>query len=592
MAEEPLLGVDPLTDFLYGDPRFTKIEMMSPLEGSTGSVTEVGDEQSDFDNDDSKSTGSITETKHEPNDNEQLTSVNTETVSAQHGRVSCRDSGQYSANIRSSSTGSINGDGQKQDGIVKGDAAGSFGASQPKRIVITSAQSPPRDPGFFIASHLRDKNILYEDLEMHKHKGLAHLFTAIQTVLIILYHSAGPRSMQDILCECIQMSIHYVTQLFDRGRYIASKVFADCLRLFDWDITTTIDGNSRPLISLPDPVASILVTDIYRMLVLPVNRFNPKDKFSNRFLGLPPELRNMIYNMVFCLPKSGLNLYGIFGRDESRYFSMLTRSLNEHKPLNDWESLRRYNYTDFIRSFPTSVLLSLLQVNRQVYLEAVGLFYYKNHFHCLDFADLHSFVKAVYSPKPLFGIDRLKYIKHLSFNFKFEDRKNAAAALTVVFEKFYNLNELGVYIDEERWETFKKKNRTPFYPSPEKYPGIDAFYNLIKMPSPKKLYVQGKCEKLKTLLLNPPRALKVNKRQRVKKGKEGVREDTDKSHGNGKGKGKGKSKGKKKDEDKWVPDKRGPWPPANEKFELKIKVEGKALETFKPNGEGGFRKVE
>ncbi|KAI7644481.1 hypothetical protein KC318_g20604, partial [Hortaea werneckii] len=67
--------------------------------------------------------------------------------------------------------------------------------------------------------------------------------------------------------------------------------------------------------------------------------------------------------------------------------------------------------------------------------------------------------------------------------------------------------------------------------------------------------------------------------------KEGVSEDTDKSKGKG-------TKGKKKDEDKWVVDKRGPWPPTKEDFKLKIKVDGKALETFKPDGEGGFRKVE
>ncbi|KAI7543269.1 hypothetical protein KC331_g7492 [Hortaea werneckii] len=559
MAEQPPEGVDPIFAFLNDDSRFANIEMMSALEGyifwgyeddhrtnssssSTGSITEAGDEQSDIDDDEF------------------------------------------------ASTGSTDGAGQEPDGIGQGDAADSDGPSQASPIVITSAQWPPSDPMFFFNTHLRDKNLLYGNLEMHKNKGLAHLFTAIETVAIILYHSAGPRSEGDILCECIQMSIHYVTQLFERGNYIASKDFAHCFQLFDWDITTTLDRNSHPLISLPDSVASILVTDIHPVLLLPVNRFDPEDEFSNRFLGLPPELRNIIYNMVFQLPKSGLNLYRKTGPDEPRYFSMMTRSLNERKPLDSWESFR-FNSTDFIRSFPTSVLLSLLQVNKQIYLEAVGLFYYKNHFYCYGFADLHSFVKAISSPKPVLGIDRSQFINHLSFNFNFEDRKKAAEVLKVVFEKFYNLKELGVYIDEERWEMFKKKDRTPFYHSPEKYTGIDAFYNLIKMPTLVVLDVQGKCKKLKTLLLNPPRALEVNKRQRVKKGKEGegqkegVSEDTDKSKGKG-------TKGKKKDEDKWVVDKRGPWPPTNEHFELKIHVEGKDPETFKPDGEGGFRKVE
>ncbi|KAI7265676.1 hypothetical protein KC343_g2806 [Hortaea werneckii] len=597
MAEEPLSGLDPLTDFLYGDPRFTKIEMMSPLEGSTGSINEAGDEQSDLDNDGSKSTGSITETGDEQSDNEEFTSVNTGAMSAQQGRVPRSNTGKYLADNRSRGTGSIDGAGKEQDGIGEGDAANSVGASQPRPIVITSARWPPSDPSFFFYTHQCQKDLLYGCLKAYKNKGLAHLFPANHTVAIILYHSAGPRSMQDILCEVIQMSTHYVTQLFTQGKYIAAKNFGDCMRLFDWDITITHDGNSQPLISLPDSVASILLTDIHRALLLPPgNRFEPKDEFSNKFLELPPELRNRIYNMVFSLPGSGLKLCGNYRLAEPRYFSMLTRSLKEEKPLDSWSSFSPIGLPDSItpiRSFPTSVLLSLLLVDKQVYLEAVGLFYYNNHFYCTDFADLRSFVKAIYSPKPLFGIDRLQFIKHVSFNFNFKYRMEAAEALTAVFEKFYNLQEVGVYIDEERWEVMKKKNMTPFYPSPEKYPGIDAFYNLIKMPSLKKLYVQGKCEKLKTLLLNPPQALKVNKRQRVKKGKEaggqkeGVSENTDKSNGKGKGK-----KGKKKDEDKWVPDKRGPWPPANEKFELKIQVEGKALETFKPNGEGGFRKEE
>ncbi|KAI6907940.1 hypothetical protein KC334_g4839, partial [Hortaea werneckii] len=430
MAEQPPEGVDPIFAFLNDDSRFTNIEMMSALEGqvfwgyeddhrinsgssSTGSFTEAGEEQSDIDDD-------------------EFAHFN---IEAEHGRVPRINTGNYSANNGSSSTGSIDGAGQEPDGIGEGYAADSDGPSQASPIVVTSAQWPPSDPMFFFNTHLRDKNLLYGNLEMHKNNGLAHLFTAIQTVAIILYHSAGPRSKGDILCECIQMSIHYVTQLFERGRYIASKDFADCLQLFDWDITTTLDRNSHPLISLPDSVASILVTDIHPVLLLPVNRFDPEDEFSNRFLGLPPELRNMIYNMVFQLPKSGLNLYCKTGPDEPRYFSMITRSLNERKPLDSWESFR-FKSTDFIRSFPTSVLLSLLQVNRQIYLEAVGLFYYKNHFYCYGFADLHSFVKAISSPNPLLGIDRSQFIKQLSFNFNFEDRKKAAEVLKVVFEKF------------------------------------------------------------------------------------------------------------------------------------------------------------
>ncbi|KAI7543488.1 hypothetical protein KC331_g7372 [Hortaea werneckii] len=589
MAEHSPEGVDSTVAFLNDVRRSANIEVVSASESSTESVTEAGREQSDIDNDDSKSTGSITEAGKEQSDieNDEPTSVNIETSSSEQGRVSRRNTGNHSANNDSSRVRSIDGAGEEQYGIGKGNAS-----------------------RFFLYDHLHAKNFLYGRLVTYKNHGLAHLFSAHQTVAIVIYHSAGLRPIQDILCECINMSIHYVTQLYAQGNYFASKDFVNCIRLFDWDITIAHDGNSHPWISLPDSVASILLTDIHRALVRPGSRFDPKDEFTNRFLGLPSELRAKIYKMVFFLPESGINLCSSLRPNEPRYFSMLTRSLTERKPLNSWLSFTLYELPDsvkFVRSYPTSVLLSLLRVNRQIYLEAVGLFYSNNHFHCTDFFDLHFFVNAISSPKPSSGIDRLQFIKHLSFNFNFEHNDYAVPALTAVFEKFYNLKELGVYIDEERWEITITGNGTPYWDTPEKYPPIDAFYNLIKTPSLDVLDVQGKCEKLRALLLSPPRALKMNKRQRVKKGKEdqgqkkgkgkgkSKSKSKSKSQGQGQGQGKGKgkeNKGKKKDEDKWVVDKRGPWPPTNEHFELKIHVEGKDPETFKPNGDGGFRKVE
>lgn len=110
--------VDPIFAFLNDDSRFANIEMMSALEGyifwgyeddhrtnssssSTGSITEAGDEQSDIDDD-------------------EFAYVNTE---AEQGRASRRNTGNYSANNGSRSTGSTDGAGQEPDGIGQGDAA-------------------------------------------------------------------------------------------------------------------------------------------------------------------------------------------------------------------------------------------------------------------------------------------------------------------------------------------------------------------------------------------------------------------------------------------------------------------------------------
>lgn len=68
---------------------------------STGSITEAGDEQSDIDDD-------------------EFAHVNTE---AEQGRVSRRNTGNYSANNGTRRTGSIDEAGQEPDGIGEGDAA-------------------------------------------------------------------------------------------------------------------------------------------------------------------------------------------------------------------------------------------------------------------------------------------------------------------------------------------------------------------------------------------------------------------------------------------------------------------------------------
>ncbi|KAI9715481.1 MAG: hypothetical protein M1812_005957 [Candelaria pacifica] len=117
------------------------------------------------------------------------------------------------------------------------------------------------------------------------------------------------------------------------------------------------------------------------------------------FLKLPPEIRNQIYRLVLVYPSTVLslqvtmpNLSGIrTGRKEFR----LQRCCYHWQP--PW--------------LPPQVVLSILNVNRQVYKEAMPIFYHENHFHVWSGSNLRSFLFGI-------GSERRSWLREMTIVFQ------------------------------------------------------------------------------------------------------------------------------------------------------------------------------
>ncbi|KAI7002055.1 hypothetical protein KC359_g243 [Hortaea werneckii] len=162
------------------------------------------------------------------------------------------------------------------------------------------------------------------------------------------------------------------------------------------------------------------------------------------------------------------------------------------------------------RSRPIGAVLSLLCVNKYTYYDAIGVFYSINHFHCWDTANLSRFVQGISPstgklPKAL-QIDRRQFIKRLSFDFRCGQRFYNTQTFNANAKHCPGLTHLGVYINEDHWDA-QTYQGVALYPIPTSYPGILAFYRVLKSQYLKEINLEGTCNKMKRLLRRPPLAL-------------------------------------------------------------------------------------
>ncbi|PPJ52030.1 hypothetical protein CBER1_10397 [Cercospora berteroae] len=135
------------------------------------------------------------------------------------------------------------------------------------------------------------------------------------------------------------------------------------------------------------------------------HRLEPERSGTFDFMGLPAELREKIYKMMLVYPKRGLSV-------RSSYRGVLKGLvLTPGRPglqIDDFETITKHE-RELICLPKMCEVLSILQVSKQLYLEALPIFYRNNLFH---FSSLRVLEKAM----DFMGREVKKMIDHMQID--------------------------------------------------------------------------------------------------------------------------------------------------------------------------------
>lgn len=209
------------------------------------------------------------------------------------------------------------------------------------------------------------------------------------------------------------------------------------------------------------------------------------------FFGLPAELREVIYEMVFAYPKSGLEPTS---RIDSR-FRVSSRSFEEGLDFKTWEGTlaKRTQQNHILYLFTKSIsnILAPLTINRQFYEEAMPIFYRINHFRFTDVHGLDSFLSGL-APA------RREHLAHISFYYSSytTDEKFAENAFKLLSEIDY-LRRLDIRIFENKWTQQARPNDLKTYQSVKDIPGLKVLKSLRGL---EEVTFHGPCPKVEEML--------------------------------------------------------------------------------------------
>ncbi|KAK5138280.1 hypothetical protein LTR08_003341 [Meristemomyces frigidus] len=214
-----------------------------------------------------------------------------------------------------------------------------------------------------------------------------------------------------------------------------------------------------------------------------------RDKDATRhfpFTRLPAELRVRIYELVLGFPCTGIRVdierprFGSVRSQlyvTSRSYEANTDEGSEHKPHD-------------LKCRSSAKILALLQANKQIYQEALPVFYSINTFDIASTTHLSRFL-AIMPPSCL------KHLGHIRFTYLPSDAPGAASAFRRL-KTIEHLRELDIDIDEAAWlDHTAPRKRMQVYPDLKKLPG---FATLRSIRGLKRVSFHGDCENVKAYL--------------------------------------------------------------------------------------------
>jgi hypothetical protein len=139
----------------------------------------------------------------------------------------------------------------------------------------------------------------------------------------------------------------------------------------------------RPVLEISMPAAQIY---LQRALKL-----EPTGTFP--FLRLPPELRDVIYHMMFRFPPSGIELTCV-GNERNRVLRAVTKDTVATFSADKWMSCVDWSPFGLYKE-PIQQTLSLLLVNKQIFKEAFSHFYRENVFYFASVDNLGDVLRSL-----------------------------------------------------------------------------------------------------------------------------------------------------------------------------------------------------
>ncbi|KAK5701993.1 hypothetical protein LTR97_004811 [Elasticomyces elasticus] len=267
-------------------------------------------------------------------------------------------------------------------------------------------------------------------------------------IAIVLLLATNALDLVGILTRITQR-FAYFAELSARDTVELTNKFGrricDALRAYELPITRELRGRDW-YYSITRAAAYDYLRNLFPR-TLTDTTFAGEDEFTAQFFGLPAELRNMIYDMVFTFPASGVRVtYDVLG---GSMITTMTREMEEQVDPHAWDeyasrgNLYRHNRVNLLLRSSQSVagVHALAHVNQAFRAETEHLFFKLNRIHFLGAQELRDFMNHTHP-------NRRPLVKKISVNYVEKDLKVAAGTFQKL-ARFWQVEDFSMHIDED-----------------------------------------------------------------------------------------------------------------------------------------------